>query len=261
VQSSVAAPLAAPAPSFLSRHQFLIFRLFSLSGILPVGAYLCVHLLTNATILNGPQTFQDQVNKIHSLGVILPLVEWTFIFIPILFHAVVGLMIISGAMPNSSSYPYPGNIRYVLQRASALVLFFFILFHVWQMHHLGHSLGGGKFAPEHASSSTAAVLQSALWVPVCYVIGVLAAAYHFANGVWTFGITWGIWTSPAAQRRANWLSVAIGATLAVLGLGALWGMVSLNVHQARLVEDRMVQAEKMVSGEEPLPLPISPGSE
>ena len=90
---------APRSSSFVSRHQFLIFRLFSLAGLVPVGGYLVVHLLTNATILNGPGAFQTQVDRIHSLGVILPLVEWTFIFIPILFHAVVGWLIISGAVP------------------------------------------------------------------------------------------------------------------------------------------------------------------
>src|SRR6185295_20082630 len=92
--------------SFLERHQFLIFRLFSLCGLVPIGGYMCLHLLVNATVLDSPATFQKQVDSIHSLGLILPLVEWVFIFIPIGFHAVVGLIIISGGMPNTGSYPY-----------------------------------------------------------------------------------------------------------------------------------------------------------
>ena len=54
-----AAPAVVPRPSFLVRHQFVIYRLFSLSGLIPVGAYLVVHLVTNASILNGPMSFQD----------------------------------------------------------------------------------------------------------------------------------------------------------------------------------------------------------
>ena len=82
-----------PRPSFLA-ISFLIYRLFSLAGLVPVGGYLVIHLLTNATILNGPAAFQTQVDRIHSLGSILPLVEWVFIFIPLLFHAVIGWLII-----------------------------------------------------------------------------------------------------------------------------------------------------------------------
>ena len=163
---SAAAPPAVPQPSFLVRHQFLIYRLFSLAGLIPVGAYLVVHLLTNASIINGPAAFQEQVDRIHSLGVVLPLVEWTFIFIPILFHAAVGWLIISGAMPNTSSYPYASNIRYTMQRATGIIAFFFIVFHVIQLHHLVGApfkeIGGAQFDAEHAASSAAIALAAAL---------------------------------------------------------------------------------------------------
>jgi succinate dehydrogenase / fumarate reductase cytochrome b subunit len=240
--SAPAAPTVEPRPSFIIRHQFLIYRLFSLSGLVPVGAYLFVHLATNASIINGPMTFQDQVNRIHSLGIVLPLVEWTFIFIPIMFHAFVGWLIISGAMPNTHSYPYASNIRYTLQRATAIIAFFFILFHVVQLHHLFGApfkeMGGAAFDPEHASSSTAIALEPT-WIKILYAIGMLACVYHFANGLWTQGITWGIWTSAAAQRRASWVSVVVGLTLAVIGLSALWGLSTVDVPTARKVEDAM----------------------
>ena len=41
------------------------------------------------------------------------------------------------------------------------------------------------------------------WCGIAYVVGVLAACYHLANGLWTMGITWGVWTSPNAQSWAN----------------------------------------------------------
>jgi succinate dehydrogenase / fumarate reductase cytochrome b subunit len=60
--------------SFLARHEFLIRRLHSLSGLIPVGAYMVIHLLTNASTLSGPMSFQNAVYQIHSLGAILPVV-------------------------------------------------------------------------------------------------------------------------------------------------------------------------------------------
>ena len=86
--------------SFLARNQFLIYRLFSLSGLIPVGAFLAVHLLTNASILAGPGSFQSRVDLIHSLGPLLVPIEWLFIFLPILFHATVGFIIIANGLPN-----------------------------------------------------------------------------------------------------------------------------------------------------------------
>ncbi|HEV7221208.1 MAG TPA: hypothetical protein VGN42_00805, partial [Pirellulales bacterium] len=64
---STSPPTSQPG-YFLGRHEFLIRRLHSLSGLVPVGAYMCVHLLTNASVLAGAGTFQDQVDTIHSLG-------------------------------------------------------------------------------------------------------------------------------------------------------------------------------------------------
>jgi succinate dehydrogenase / fumarate reductase, cytochrome b subunit len=60
--------IAAPKGTFLERNEFLLRRLHSLSGIVPVGAYMVVHLLTNASVLDGAATFQRRVYAIHSLG-------------------------------------------------------------------------------------------------------------------------------------------------------------------------------------------------
>ena len=214
--------MTEPAPSFLARNQFLIYRLFSLSGLVPVGAFLVVHLLTNASILAGPGAFQSRVDMIHSLGPLLVPVEWAFIFLPMLFHATVGFVIIANGLPNVGSYPYVGNVRYTLQRATGMIAFAFILWHLWQLHALGKPFGGGSFDAHEAATTTAAVLRPTV-VSILYCIGVLSAVFHLANGLWTIGITWGLWTSPAAMRRANVVSIVVGLGLAAAGLGAIGG--------------------------------------
>jgi len=244
--------VTAPATddSFFVRHQFLIYRLFSLSGLIPVGAFLVVHLLTNASVLAGPGTFQSRVDMIHSLGPLLVPIEWAFIFLPMLFHASVGFVIIAGGLPNVGSYPYVGNVRYTLQRATGMIAFAFIIWHVIQLHWMGAPLGGGKFDPHHASSSAAMALQP-IGVAILYAIGILSAVFHFANGLWTLGITWGLWTSPAAMRRASWVSVIVGVVLGGAGLGALGGMRRIDVEQARVIEDRMDEVKQMLEGKAP----------
>jgi succinate dehydrogenase / fumarate reductase cytochrome b subunit len=251
VETTTAPVEAAPAqPSFLVRNQFIIYRLFSLAGLIPVGAYMVVHLLTNASVINGVSAFQENVDRIHSLGRALWIAEWAFIFIPISFHAAIGWLIISGAMPNTSSYAYASNIRYTLQRATGIVAFVFIVFHVIQLHHFFGApfkeLDGVKFGAQfdstHAASSAAVALQP-LWVKLVYLVGMLSAIYHFANGLWTQGITWGLWTSAKAQRRASWVSVVVGLTLTVVGLTALFGFSEVDIERAVRVEDAM-QAQK-----------------
>ena len=237
-------------PSFVSRHQFLIYRLFSLSGLIPVGAFLVVHLLTNASVLGGAASFQSRVDMIHSLGPLLIPVEFAFIFLPMLFHAAVGFAIIAGGLPNVGSYPYMGNVRYTLQRATGMIAFAFILWHVIQLHWMGAPLGGGRFDPHHATSSAATVIAP-LGVSLLYAIGVLSAVFHLSNGLWTIGITWGLWTSPAAMQRANVISIGLGIVLAAAGLGAIGGLRSTDVTAARQVETRMEDFKRMMEGQAP----------
>jgi succinate dehydrogenase / fumarate reductase cytochrome b subunit len=236
-------------PSFLARNSFLLRRLHSLSGLVPVGAYMVVHLLTNASVLNGTASFQQNVDRIHSLGRALPVVEWVFIFIPLIFHAGYGFVRIYDSQANAAEYPYPKNIRYTLQRITGMVAFVYILFHVAQLHHLGF----GQFNPEQATSSAAAAIGGRFWMQAIYVVGVLACVYHLANGIWTSGITWGIWTSPAAQRRADYVCWGIGFLVAVIGLSALVGFGRVDVAKAREQEARMQKARLELAGEDETP--------
>jgi len=236
-----------PPRSFFARHQFLIYRLFSLSGLIPVGAFVIVHLLTNASVLGGAGSFQSRVDMIHSLGPLLIPVEFAFIFLPMMFHAAVGFAIITGGLPNVGSYPYVGNVRYTLQRATGMIAFAFILWHVIQLHWLGAPIGGGRFDPHHATSSAAAAIAP-LGVSLLYAIGVLSAVFHLSNGLWTLGITWGLWTSPAAMQRANIISIGLGVLLAAAGLGAIGGLRSTDIAAARKVESRMEEVKRMLDG-------------
>jgi succinate dehydrogenase / fumarate reductase cytochrome b subunit len=246
-----------PAKTFLARNDFLIRRLHSLSGLVPVGAYMVVHLLTNATVLDSPSAYQRSVYMIHSLGALLPLIEWTFIFIPLLFHAIIGVVIIQGGLPNSGAYRYGKNIRYTLQRATGMIAFLFIFVHVFHMHgwfHFGwwvssivEPLGGGQFRPYNATSSLGAAMNGFV-LPLLYAIGVLSCVFHLANGLWTMGITWGVWVSPAAQRRADVVCATFGIALAAVSMGALFGAMRIDEPTAKSVEDRMYEA-RVASGD------------
>ena len=167
-------------PSFWERHSFAIRRLHSLSGLVPVGGYMVIHLAVNASVLNSDASFQANVANIHKFGSLLPLLEWTFIFIPILFHAIVGMVIVAGGLPNTHNYPYGANYRYTLQRVTGVIAFFFIGLHVFHMHGWFHNqawmeyvvgpLGGGKFKPYNATSTAGLALQP-ITVTAVYLVG------------------------------------------------------------------------------------------
>ena len=218
---------------------FLIRRLHSLSGLIPVGVFLVIHLATNASILvpgKPGAEFQASVERIHALGPLLVPVEIVGIFIPLLFHAIIGFQIIFTGKSNAQSYPYGGNIRYTLQRWTGIIAFFFIMYHVWQMHWMGKPLGGGEFALHSESGAptaaftTAAAIQSAWWVAWLYAVGIIASVYHLANGIWTALITWGITIRPRSQRAAGYVCAAVGVLVGALGLGALTGFKTFDVN-------------------------------
>ena len=247
--------------SFLVRNEFLIRRLHSLSGLIPVGAFMCVHLMVNSSVLLSSQKFQQLVYQIHSLGPLLPLVEWVFIFLPILFHAVVGVVIIRSGLVNSN-YSHSGNYRYIAQRATGMIAFVFIVYHVFHMHGWFHAdwwmetvakpLGGAQFKPFSGPSTAAAAMANPLML-IFYLVGVLSCVFHLANGLWTMGITWGLWISPAAQQRANWVAGVFGIVLTLVSLGGLVGFGSMSEEQveaARAIEAKMFNA-KVESGEIP----------
>ena len=248
---------ATPSLSFLARNVFLIRRWHSLTGLVPIGAYLVAHLSVNASLLSGPSVFQKNVYQIHSLEDSLIFVEWAFIFLPILFHGIIGIMIWLGGLSNTGQYPYCSNIRYMLQRVTGLIAFVFIIWHVFHLHGWFHSewwlnnvarpLGGYNFRPFNAASTLGAAMSN-VFVQVLYAIGVLSCVYHLANGLWTMGITWGVWTSPAAQRRATWVCGTFGVLLAMVGMAALVGASTVDRAKARTIEDRMY-AVRLDAGE------------
>ena len=218
-------------------YHFLIRRLHSLSGLIPVGVFLIMHLATNASILvpgKPGAEFQTSVERIHALGPLLVPVEIVGIFIPLAFHAIIGFQIIFTGKSNAQHYPYGGNIRYTLQRWTGVIAFFFIMYHVWQMHWIGKPLGGGGFALHSEAGdptgamTTAAAIQSSWWVAPLYGLGIIAAVYHLANGIWTALITWGITIQPRSQRAAGYACTAIGILIGALGLGALTGFKNFD---------------------------------
>jgi succinate dehydrogenase / fumarate reductase cytochrome b subunit len=254
--------------TFVQKHEFLLRRVHSLTGLVPVGLYMCVHLVTNASILNGVEAFQNAVYAIHSLGNALVFVEWGFIFLPLLFHAIFGVYIAASGQFNTGRYAFNKNWRYVAQRVTGLIAFVFIVSHVAHMHgwfHVGfwedlmHSIGLARFRAYNAASTAALAMQANLVWPILYAIGIAACVFHFANGVWTMGITWGVWVSPQAQRRADMIVSGLGVLVLLIGFSALGGFMSLNATEAEAIENRMykesVKTGRVVPNEKKLTNP------
>src|SRR6185369_10960577 len=105
-------------------------------------------------------------------------------------------------------------------------------------------LYGGMFRPFNAASTAAEAMRVSGIVPILYAIGVLSCVFHLANGIWTFGITWGIWVTPQAQRWATVACLIFGIGLGIVGMSALAGFAFVvDPAKAKLAEDKMYESK------------------
>ncbi|HEY0546632.1 MAG TPA: hypothetical protein VGC91_14735 [Pyrinomonadaceae bacterium] len=208
---------------------FILRKLHQLSGIVPLGAFLLEHFYTNSKAAHptlGAQGFNDAVRDLQAIPFIL-LVETLFIFIPLLYHALYGLVITIEARPNNLNYPYPRNWFYTIQRITGVILFFFILFHVLNFR-FGLVPGLNTVSVAHHPDEAFQIVSrefSIAWVMVVYTIGITATIWHFANGIWLFLVDWGIAIGAQAQRLTGYACIAFGAALLFVGINAMVAFV------------------------------------
>jgi succinate dehydrogenase / fumarate reductase cytochrome b subunit len=204
----------------IENPHFVLRRLHSLLGLLPVGGFLIFHLWENAQSRFGAAHYNLEVGRLQQMNY-LPLLEIFVIALPILFHAIYGVVIIHSGRAELSRYPYTRNRLYWLQRISGIGILVFLLVHValtrfWALAEpavradlFGHMRG----------------LLSAPSMFMLYLVGLLLSVFHLANGLWSMGIVWGLTTSARAQQLSSYVCAGIGILLAGLGVHGLIGFL------------------------------------
>jgi succinate dehydrogenase / fumarate reductase, cytochrome b subunit len=223
----VAATASPPAPAIKAGvaplragqgSSFWLRRLHSLTGIVPVGAFLFEHILiSNASAIGGPTAYARQVRFLASLPLVFAL-ELVFIWIPILFHALYGFYIWYRGETNIGEYPWAGNWMYAVQRWTGAIAFAYIVWHTWTMRFTGvdlHEFPGASFGKVQAELFSPGLL-------IFYVIGLIAASWHFAYGIWLFAAKWGLTPGEIARRRFLRVCLAFFLLMSVVGLASLY---------------------------------------
>ena len=199
---------------------FLWHRLHSLLGIVPLGAFLLEHLLSNFEALKGPAAYGAQVKFLNSLPLVRVL-EWVFIFLPLLYHAFYGLWIWLRGKANVVYYPWSGNWLYTAQRYTGIIAFFYIGQHVIRQRFMGVMLPENPYASFHKVQ----VELANPWMLAVYIVAMIAVCWHFSYGIWLFAAKWGITPGTVARKRFGYVCVALGVVLAVAGLVSIWAFV------------------------------------
>lgn len=256
-------------PSFLQQHHFLLRRLHSLTGIVPIGVFLIAHLTTNSSLIwggaalrdpfeggmidGGVTYFQKEVTWINEQIPHLLLIEIT-LWVSIAFHSILGVAYALTGKNNTRLYEYQDNWRYTLQRWTGYVGIVFIFYHVatlrWGWTFL---VPDGTVWSHHFSASTLAsalkgsdtgFTAAGLVVSLLYFVGVSGLVFHFANGLWTSAITWGLTISAQAQKRWGYVCAALGVGL----MGAAWlslaGALAIDPAKAHEIEKEMLVEHK-----------------
>jgi hypothetical protein len=78
-------------------------------------------------------------------------------------------------------------------------------------------------------------------VSLFYFVGITASVYHFANGLWTAAITWGLTISQQAQQRWGFASFALGVGLMGMAWASLAGALLTKPSEMQRIELQLLQ--------------------
>ncbi len=210
-------PRGVPSLRAGEGNSFVLRRLHSLTGIVPVGVFLIEHFVSNAFATNGPTAYALQVKFLSGLP-FREWLEWIGIFIPLGFHAFYGIYIWWRGDNNVLSYGYANNWGYTLQRYTGIIALIYIVYHTWFMRFHGVPL------PEYPGASFYKVqheFQTVSWAGIAYVIGVVTASWHFGYGLFLFAAKWGVVTGEKARKRAQVAGIAIALVFMVVGIATI----------------------------------------
>jgi succinate dehydrogenase / fumarate reductase cytochrome b subunit len=192
-------------------NSFYSRKLHSLLGVIPLGFFLLEHLLTNFEAFYGLEAFSEQIEWLVSLPLVL-ILEIVGIWLPLLYHGVYGLFIAFQARHNTNNFGYFRNWMFRLQRITGVITLIFVAWHVFETR---VQVGLGNV--EHADLGMLMhnILSDNLMFTL-YLVGVIATAFHFSNGIWAFLVSWGITIGPKSQRISTYATMALFVIFAVM---------------------------------------------
>ncbi|RNF41274.1 succinate dehydrogenase cytochrome b558 subunit [Planococcus salinus] len=202
----------------LENREFLLRRLHSLLGIIPIGIFLTQHLIVNHFATQGVEAFNNASHFMANLPFVIFL-EIFVIYLPLMYHAFYGLYIAFTTKNNPGHYSYMRNILFVAQRYTGIFLVIFIAWHVFETR-FQVAIGAAE-----ANFNMMANILDNPWMLAFYIAGVLAATFHLANGLWSFLVTWGITQSEKSQRYTTYFTLLVFIVLSIIGIRALFAFI------------------------------------
>lgn len=206
----------------MKRGYFYSRKLHSLLGVIPLGFFLLEHMFANFSAYDGgKEAFQDSVAFLNGLPLVFFL-ELFGIWLPLLYHGVYGLYMAYTSRYNGGNHNYGRNIAFMMQRITGVITFIFVTWHIYQTR---FQVAIGEVTHEEMGTHMNAIVSDPVMLTV-YIIGVIAACYHFTNGLWAFLVSWGITVGPRSQKVSSVISMGLFVLMSVLFILALVGFRS-----------------------------------
>jgi succinate dehydrogenase / fumarate reductase cytochrome b subunit len=196
------------------RTRFVLSRISSLSGVLPLGLFVLVHLGSQARAVGGA------LGRAHPppASATWLWVETLCVLVPLTLHALIEMFYLRVRDSNVRRYPFSRNWAWLLQRASGAVALAFVIWHFVALRL--PTLRAGSEHDSFVSLSASLSSTGAGGVPFValgYLVGLAAVVYHLANGIHGFCFTWGLVTTRDASRRVSKVLTFSGVLLFALG--------------------------------------------
>jgi len=193
-------------------------RLGSLLSILPLGVWTVNHLWDNLSAFSGKRAWEAAVeNHPHPVAHGLTLL---LVLLPLVLHTAWGLRRLRSSGANIGRYSTYGNLKYLLQRITAVGLIGFLGAHLWLAMIKPRLLEGGP-EPFEEIAREMRFHGPTFWV---YVIGTMAVAFHLGNGITSFAWTWGLAAGRRSLQRVDRLAVATFLVLLAFSWATIYAL-------------------------------------
>lgn len=114
-----------PLLGLVLKGNFFIRRFHSLIALIPIGVFMCLHILLNGSVLiSGNESYLALITFMKTAPFIWVL-EIIIIALPLLFHAIYGIWIVYLAKNNILKYTYYRNWCFYFTAALPLLLLLF----------------------------------------------------------------------------------------------------------------------------------------
>lgn len=210
--------MADTAHSQAPTGAFYRARIASLLAIAPLGIWTALHLWDNLSAFGGAQPWEQAVTGArHPLNQALLVVV---VLLPLVLHTIWGIARLGSSRPNNVRYGYFDNLKYLLQRLSAVGLLGFIGAHLWL------AWAQPRFVEGRPEPFAEISHEMAHHTPtlVVYILGILAVAYHLANGIQSFAMGQGVVASAGALKRLDWVVYLAFVVFLAMGWGSVFAL-------------------------------------